>query len=91
MSTVTHEQTINTALAEVLERYGREWRIRSEQVGGVFEGGGRPDILIEKPDGWPIVIEAGGIESQASGSRSASPVCAVGSHPPEERFMRRSP
>lgn len=58
MSTVTHEQTINTALAEVIERYGREWRIRPEEVGGVFEGGGRPDILIEKPDGWPIVIEA---------------------------------
>lgn len=58
MSTVTHEQTINTALAEVFERYGREWRIRPEEVGGVFEGGGRSDILIEKPDGWPIVIEA---------------------------------
>ena len=58
MSTVTHEQTINTALAEVMERYGREWRIRAEEVGGVFEDGGRPDILIEKPDGWPIVIEA---------------------------------
>jgi hypothetical protein len=27
-------------------------------VGRVFEEGGRPDILIEKPDGWPIVIEA---------------------------------
>ena len=27
-------------------------------MGRIFEEGGRPDILIEKPDGWPIVIEA---------------------------------
>ena len=58
MASVSHEQTINTALAEVLEPFGRGWRIRPENVGGVFEGAGRPDILIEKPDGWPIVIEA---------------------------------
>ena len=58
MAAVTHEQTINTALAEVIENFGREWRIRAEDIGGVFEGGGRPDILIEKPDGWPIIIEA---------------------------------
>ena len=58
MPTVTHEQTINTALAEVIEPYGRGWQIRAEDIGGVFEGGGRPDVLIEKTDGWPIVIEA---------------------------------
>ena len=27
-------------------------------LGAFFEEGGRPDILIEKSDGWPIVIEA---------------------------------
>jgi hypothetical protein len=54
----THEQTINTALAEMLERLGRTWTMHSEDIGGVFEEGGRPDILIEKSDGWPIVIEA---------------------------------
>jgi NAD(P)-dependent dehydrogenase (short-subunit alcohol dehydrogenase family)/predicted RNA methylase len=54
----THEQTINTALAEILESLGRTWTIRSEDIGGIFEEGGRPDILIEKSDGWPIVIEA---------------------------------
>ena len=58
MAAVTHEQTINTALAEVIEGFGKEWQIRAEDIGGVFEGGGRPDILIEKPDGWPIIIEA---------------------------------
>ena len=58
MPTLSHEQTINTALGEVIERVGRGWRIRAEDVGGVFEGGGRPDILIEKTDGWAIVIEA---------------------------------
>ena len=55
---VTHEQTINTALAEVIEPFGRGWQIRAEDIGGVFQGGGRPDVLIEKADGWPIVIEA---------------------------------
>ena len=56
--TRTHEQTINTALGEILEGLGRTWAIRSEDIGGLFEEGGRPDILIEKSDGWPIVIEA---------------------------------
>ena len=55
---VTHEQTINTALAEVIAPFGRGWQIRAEDIGGVFQGGGRPDVLIEKADGWPIVIEA---------------------------------
>ena len=58
MPTGTHEQTINTALGEVLHQFGREWTIRSENVGRIFEEGGRPDILVEKSDGWPIVIEA---------------------------------
>lgn len=58
MPTLTHEQTINTALGEVLQDLGREWVIRSEHVGRVFENGGRPDILVEKRDGWPVVLEA---------------------------------
>jgi predicted RNA methylase len=58
MPTQTHEQTINTALGEVLHALGQNWRIRSENVGRIFEEGGRPDILIEKADGWPLVIEA---------------------------------
>ena len=56
--TLTHEQTINTSLGEVLTEQGRGWRIRSEEVGRIFEEGGRPDVLIEKSGGWPIVIEA---------------------------------
>ena len=58
MVTLTHEQTINTALGEVLQDCRQGWSIRSEHVGRVLDEGGRPDILIEKPDGWPIVIEA---------------------------------
>jgi hypothetical protein len=54
----THEQTINTSLAEILSGLGRTWTIHAEDIGGIFEEGGRPDILIEKSDGWPIVIEA---------------------------------
>jgi hypothetical protein len=54
----THEQTINTALGEVLHEVGLEWTLRSEHVRRIFEEGGRPDILVEKSDGWPIVIEA---------------------------------
>src|SRR5438874_7162832 len=58
MQTGTHEQTINAALGEILHNLGRAWTLRSEHVGRIFEEGGRPDILIEKADGWPIVIEA---------------------------------
>lgn len=58
MPTGTHEQTINTALGELLNGFGRQWKVRSENVGGIFQEGGRPDILIEKTDGWPVVIEA---------------------------------
>ncbi|MCY4554916.1 MAG: hypothetical protein OXF79_00705 [Chloroflexi bacterium] len=56
--TSTHEHTINTSLGEVLTELGRGWRIRSEHIGRIFEEGGRPDILVEKSGGWPIVIEA---------------------------------
>ena len=58
MATRTHEQTINTALGELLQGLGRYWTVRSEHVGRIFNEGGRPDILIEKADGWPIVVEA---------------------------------
>lgn len=58
MPTLTHEQTINTALGEVLHELGRNWNIRSEHVGRIFQEGGRPDILVEKTDGWPVVLEA---------------------------------
>src|SRR5687768_13791283 len=54
----THEQTINTALGEVLTELGQGWSIQSELIGSVFENGGRPDMLVQKPGGWPIVIEA---------------------------------
>ena len=67
-ATLTHEQTINTALGEVLNDFGQEWRIRAEHVGRIFEEGGRPDILIEKPDGWPDCT--GSRSRQSSTSRN---------------------
>lgn len=70
--TGTHEQTINTALGEVLQQFGRDWTLRSEHVGRIFEEGGRPDILVEKSDGWPITIEAEvGNHTQAEGDARA--------------------
>jgi len=58
MQSGTHEQTINTAVAEVLADLCQGWRVRAENTGKVFLDGGRPDILIEEPAGWPVVIEA---------------------------------
>ena len=54
----THEQTINTAVAEVIADLYQGWRVRAEKTGKIFLDGGRPDILIEEPAGWPVVIEA---------------------------------
>ena len=36
-ATLAHEQTINTALGEILDDFGQDWRIRSEHVGRIFE------------------------------------------------------
>ena len=59
MANGTHEQTINVALGELLaELRPTSWSIRSERTGDILVGGGRPDILIEEPAGWPVVIEA---------------------------------
>ncbi len=58
MTTGTHEHTLNVALGEVLAGLRRSWTTRTEQIGDVLEGGGRPDILIEEASGWPVVIEA---------------------------------
>ena len=30
----------------------------AEKTGGVLQGGGRPDVLVEEASGWPVVIEA---------------------------------
>lgn len=54
----THEQTVNNALGEVLEKLRRSWKLRTERTGQVLVGGGRPDILIEEASGWPVAVEA---------------------------------
>ena len=51
------EHTINDALGEVLKELGANWSVQSEDL-AALHGGGRLDVLIEKPDGWPVVIEA---------------------------------
>ena len=56
--TATHEHTLNIALGEVLALLRQSWTTRSEPIGQVLTGGGRPDILIEEASGWPVVIEA---------------------------------
>ena len=60
MTPGTHEQTVNDALGEVLRSLRRadSWTVHSEATGGVFEGGGRPDVLVLEASGWPVVIEA---------------------------------
>jgi hypothetical protein len=58
MPSRTHEQTINISLGEVLQTMGADWLVRAEEVGGTFETGGRPDVLVERPGEWPVVIEA---------------------------------
>lgn len=54
----THEQTINSALGEVLSGLHQGWTIQAEKTGHVLKEVGRPDILIQEPAGWPVVIEA---------------------------------
>ena len=54
----THEQTVNVALGEVLGNLRKSWRVDPEKTGGILQGGGRPDVLIEEASGWPVVIEA---------------------------------
>ena len=71
MSNGTHEQTINVALGELLGGLRpTSWSIRSERTGDILSGGGRPDILIEEPGGWPVVIEAER-ENRASAEQDA--------------------
>lgn len=58
MADYTHEQTINTALGEILAGFGQDWRVKAERIGQIFSDGGRPDVLIEKQADWPVVLEA---------------------------------
>ena len=58
MTSPTHEHTLNVALGEVLSLLRQSWTTRTEQTGQILLGGGRPDILIEEANGWPVVIEA---------------------------------
>lgn len=58
-----HEQTFNEALADALRRYRRPWRenesyIISERQGVLVNAKSeRPDILINTPDFYPVVVE----------------------------------
>ena len=53
------EDTINTALGEVLQALRpTSWRVLAEEQRTLRGSAKRPDVLIEEPAGWPVVIEA---------------------------------
>ena len=53
------EDTINTALGEVLQGLRpTSWRVLAEHQRTLRGSAKRPDVLIEEPAGWPVVIEA---------------------------------
>ena len=55
----TLEETINTALGEVLQELRpSSWRVLAEELRTLQDSNKRPDVLIEEPAGWPVVIEA---------------------------------
>ena len=53
------EDTINVQLGEVLQELRpTSWRVLAEHQRTLRKTNARPDILIEEPAGWPVVIEA---------------------------------
>ena len=53
------EDTINVQLGEVLQELRpTSWRVLAEHQRTLRDTNARPDILIEEPAGWPVVIEA---------------------------------
>ena len=54
----THEQTVNVALGEELAKLREGWSVLADRTGNVLTGGGRPDVLVLEPAGWPVAIEA---------------------------------
>ena len=53
------EDTINVQLGEVLQELRpASWRVLAEEQRTLRDTNARPDILIEEPAGWPVVIEA---------------------------------
>ncbi len=53
------EDTINVQLGEVLQDLRpTSWRVLAEHQRTLRNTNARPDILIEEPAGWPVVIEA---------------------------------
>ena len=53
-----HEHTINVKVGEALGQLGKSWTVSVEPNGMFADGTGRADILIEKQDGWPVILEA---------------------------------
>ena len=79
----TREDTINTALGEVLGDLRKSWTVRAEQIGGVLQEGGRPDILILESAGWPVVVEA---ERTSHPSAERDAIARLGKHPANNNF-----
>ena len=65
------EDTINIQLGEVLQELRpTSWTVLPEHQRTLEGSAGRPDVLIEEPSGWPVVIEAER-EDHASAERDA--------------------
>ena len=79
----TKEDTINVALGEVLADLRKSWTVRAEQVGGVLEEGGTPDVLILESAGWPVVVEA---EKSNHASAERDAIARLGKHPADSEF-----
>lgn len=68
---VAREDTINIQLGEVLQELRpTSWTVLPEHQRTLQGSAGRPDVLIEEPSGWPVVIEAER-EDHASAERDA--------------------
>ena len=79
----TREDTINTALGEVLADLRKGWTVRAEETGGVLKEGGRPDVLVLESASWPVVVEA---ERENHASAEQDAVARLGKHPVGNNF-----
>ena len=79
MTARRHEQTVNDALGEVLSELRRlgAWTVLAETP-GELDGGGRVDVLVLEPAGWPVAIEA---ELASHASAEAEAVARLGRRP----------
>ena len=79
----THEQTVNVALGEELAKLREGWSVLADRTGRVLTGGGRPDVLVLEPAGWPVAIEAKHSPNRRGAEQSA--INRLGSKPVRDK------